>query len=244
MSRGTALSTLLIMCRAELGYNTNSTTDDVILTGLLNNKQLWYESAFAWPFLRDRVFNVALAAGQRFYSLPSLNYEAPVVVSVYWNQIFRPLVYGIHLRDYNFMNSLLTPPQAIDPCEKWMIISGAETPPGIVNSFEVWPVPASANQTLVFTGQQVVTKMITPSDTALLDDLLLVKAVCGDLLTKRQSPDGGLKLKEAAQRFTQLQSAYPQRDSTFLVGNSTCNSNNETYPRWKPGDKPVLLAPG
>lgn len=246
MARGTTLTTLLIMCRNELGYNSNSTTDDGILTGLLNNKQLWYTSTFDWPFLRTRI-DVTLTAGTRFYTLPAFDYERPHAVDVYFNRIFRPLIYGIKDSDYNLINSILTPPIMIDPVRKWLIISNAEGAiaggPGS-NQFEVWPVPVTSDDGnksyfMRFVGQAVITTMVSGSDTALLDDLLLVKSVCGDLLVKRESPDGQLKLIEAQKRFTQLQSAYPQRDTTFKVG-----EGNTNYPhRWRPGDKVVALAP-
>lgn len=245
MARGTALSDLLTMLHNELAYNTNSTTDDVILTGLLNNKQLWYSSAFDWPFLRTRV-DVAVTAGQRFYPLPALDYERPHSVQLYWNTIFRPLVYGIKESDYNVLNPYLNPPTMVDPVQKWLIISDQEGgTTGAANNFEVWPVPASGNGAggnpyfARFIGQQVIPELVDPTDLALLDDLLLVKSVAGDFLARSSSPDAQLKLSEAAKRFTQLQSAYPQRDSTFRVG-----QGKDRFPhRYQPGDNIVLLAP-
>lgn len=231
MARGTTLANLLLMLQGELGYNTTATVDNTILTQLINDKALWFTSAYDWPFLRTRL-DVALVAGQRFYPLPALVYERPHTVRAKWNTVWRDIGdgYGVEEMDYNYEDSTKVPPQAIDPVQKWLFISAAEAAilngqglipvyDATVNYFEVWPVPAGV-QTMRFIGQTAITALAAGGDKLLLDDLLIVKSVAGDCLVKRESPDAQLKLQEAQMRFTQLQSAGPKKSPVFIVGKS------------------------
>lgn len=123
MSRGTQLSQLRKMLKAEVGSTLTdgvNTADDARFDMLLANKQLELASLYDWPFLRDRK-DVATVSGQRFYPLPLLNYERPHRCQVSWSNIWRRLVYGITEQNYNLINSLLTPPSTVDPIARWLI---------------------------------------------------------------------------------------------------------------------------
>lgn len=240
MARGTSLTNLLLMLQGELGYNTTSTIDNGILTTLINNKALWFSSEYDWPFLRTRI-DVNVAAGVRFYNLPALNYERPHTVRNKWNTIWRDIGdgYGVEELDYNYEDSTAVPPRAIDPVQKWMFISAAENAinvylnAGVGACFEVWPVPASG-QTLRFIGQTPVPTLVSGADTLLLDDLLIVKSIAGDLAAKAEQADAQIKLGEAKMRFTQLQSAGPKANPIFRVGqNSTSYFSTNSSKRKK-----------
>lgn len=82
---------------------------------------------------------------------------------------------------------------------------------------EIWPLPVS-QQKLRFTGQRVLNPLVALTDTADLDDMLLVLYVAAELLQRRKSADAGTKLQAAQAQLVAVRSNYPRRYQTVNLG--------------------------
>ena len=85
--------------------------------------------------------------------------------------------------------------------------------------FEVWPMPSTA-QTIRFTGERQLQQLVNDTDTADIDDLLLVLQVAAGEAARRELADAPLLIGRAKQRFQQLQASQPNASSVFKVGAS------------------------
>src|SRR5512139_295968 len=105
MARGTPLLALRSMLKAELGdFSGANTARDAELNQLLANKQMQLAREVEWAFLRRR-WDVSVAAGQQFVSLPNTEIDYGVTalqdldhvdrVEVRWNDIWQPVLEGI-----------------------------------------------------------------------------------------------------------------------------------------------------
>lgn len=83
--------------------------------------------------------------------------------------------------------------------------------------FEVWPVPTTT-QTIRFTGERLLNQLVNDTDTADLDDVLLVLSVAAADAARRELQDAPILAKRAAQRFMQLQATQPTSTPVFRVG--------------------------
>lgn len=249
--RGTNLATLRQMLKAEVGNTLTAgvnSADDARFNQLLYNKQLELASQYTWPFLRTRK-DVPLVSGQRFYPLPSICFERPHTCQNQWNLIWTPMDYGIDENDYNVLNSLLVPPMQVDPVRKWMIVDAQdvdltgvalpeltadsteitadstvvtadEDSTVVRNYFEVWPVPITA-QVIRFTGESLLDPLVEDTDTADLDDLLLVFGVASEEATNRELGNARLLQAKFQNRLKQCLVSMPTRPSVFIPGSGT-----------------------
>lgn len=210
MARGTTLANLLLMLKAETGQVMTAgvgEAEDTRLKYLLAQQQQWLAAEFDWPFL-ERTGDVLLAAGDRTATLPStLDYERPVRVTALDQDIWRPLIYGISPQEYITWNS--DEDERADPILKWKYATDT--------TFEVWPRPATAT-TVRFTGQKELSRLTETTDTADLDDLLIVLFTAAELLAGQKQSDAAAKLARAQARFNTLKSAYPKANPTFVLG--------------------------
>lgn len=214
MARGTALSDLVTMLKAEIGYSLTSgvaTAEDARLKILLSTTQKWLAADFDWPFLK-RTGDVLLAAGDRTGTLPTtLDYERPVMVSSQDQDIWVPVVYGISPQDFNAWNS--DDDERSDPVRK--IQYATDT------TFEVWPLPATES-TVRFVGQKRLDELAADDDEAELDDLLLVLFTAAELLAGQKQADAEAKLVRAQKRLDTLKAAYPKPLQVFKLGGGGC----------------------
>ena len=166
MARGTALSTLVQMVKAEAGYSLTSgvaDAEDTRIKLLLAQQQKDLAALFDWPFLK-RTGDVLLDAGDRTATLPTtLDFERPVQVSALDQDVWVPLTYGISPQEMTVWNS--DDGETADPILRWQYATDT--------TFEVWPRPATAT-TVRFTGSKELAALAVDGDTADLDDLLLV----------------------------------------------------------------------
>jgi len=86
-----------------------------------------------------------------------------------------------------------------------------------VTLFEIWPIPASS-QTVRFTGQRNISPLIADTDTADLDDLMIVLFSAAEILTRNKQQDAPLKLQKAQSRLNYVRAAYPRRTSHVVFG--------------------------
>lgn len=228
MARGTSLANLLVMLNAELGNSTaaNPARDSELKT-LLSTKQQWIASEYRWPFL-ERRWDVDVAPGSQFVEFPTMETdfgEACAVdldhlprVEVYWNNVYQPVQYGIGEDEYNIMDHALG--QDSDPIQRWRMATNVNdllSP----NVLEVWPVPVGAQRVRI-TGQRALLPLTADTDTADLDDIMLIKFVAADKLMRLKQQDAPSKLAEAQRRLQWLKQGYPTQDRKInLAGGSS-----------------------
>lgn len=186
MARGDTLEEIVAFVRHEagLGSNAASITDslDQIKHHIRRCQDDLYEE-FDWPFLRVRNVTKAMVAGERYYDFPAtVNPLRAFSVRRSWNNDDLPIEQGIGWEQYNSLNS--DDDQRNDPVQRWdWYTDGTNT------QFEVWPIPASAQCTLVFDGMRPLRALTADGDVADLDGYLIALRVArryaeGDTLKK------------------------------------------------------------
>lgn len=197
MARGTQLSALVDMLRAEIGASTNVAMGVNALPQLkqtLNRTQqrLWAE--FDWPFAyieRDE----PMVNGERYYAFDNdIDFDRIVCAHVKWSDTWRSMEYGIGPGEYN--RSDPEDNEKEDPVTNWRHYEG--------NQFEVWPVPASNDSVIRFKAIKKLPNMVNDSDVALLDDNLIVLFAAAEFLAKAKSEDAAAKLQSAQALYVTL----------------------------------------
>jgi hypothetical protein len=197
MARGTQLSALVDQLRAEIGASTNVAMGVnmlPILKQVLKRTQerLWAD--FDWPFAwieRDE----QLLDGQRYYTFDNdIDFDRIRVASLYYGNVWRGIEYGITPANYNLSNPDLGMKQ--DPIQRWRHWEG--------NQFEVWPVPSSSTTKIRFKAIKKLNPLISDSDTAELDDNLIVLFAAAEMLARAKSQDASYKLQAAQDYFNKL----------------------------------------
>lgn len=215
MPRSQTLATMLTKLKAEVGDSISvGSGRDAELYTKLSDTQLWLASERDWPFLEAR-WDLAVAPNTRYYAFPTvtttglantINTERPFCGKFKWNLQWEDLDYGINEEEeFNYIDSDLGIVQ--DPVERWRF-----SEPGKV---EIWPIPASVGA-MRFVGQRQLNVLASPTDTADLDDLLIVLYCGATLLGETQS--GRNLLAAANQRLNRLLGAYPVRSRRRALG--------------------------
>lgn len=230
MGRGTLLSALLTKLKAEVGDSLDATATgkDSVYAQLLSNKQQWLSTEFSWPFLEHR-WDVAMVAGTRYYTLPTIpstgdlgptvaiNLEHSVKTEVQFGSKWQDVDAGIGSQEFNFIDS--DAGLTLDPVQRWRLATDSSDAAN-ANKFEVWPVPGIAT-IFRFTGQRAVTDLVVAGDKADLDDMLLVYFVAAELLARANQKDAQLKANLAQQRLIRLRGSYPVRQRKTVIGGQT-----------------------
>jgi hypothetical protein len=214
MARGTTLTVLLALLKAELrdAQETNSYLDTEYGYALAN-KQKDFALAYDWPFLKHD-WDLACGVGSRYLAIPTTdsrsqvvtpNFERPMLVQRKWGQWYEPVCYGIGPEQYNLFEGTT---KRQDPIQRWQFSTNVNESSN-ADQIEVWPSPNTA-QTLRFTGQRTVRTLSTGTDTADLDDLLLVYFVAADYLGQREQANAALVLKKANDHLIKLRASYPK----------------------------------
>lgn len=220
MARNTTLADVLLMVKAEMGYDLTTgaaTQQDQELYWRIFNKQSFLAGEFDWPFLETRR-NVICSAGTRLHDLPNdagvqvLNHERPCAVSVQWSAIWSPLDYGIDNEHFNTVNSDMNDQQ--DPICRWQYAPDDQ-------QFEVWPIPVT-EQIVRFVGQKPLTLLriagvYDPTATLDLDDQMIVLFVVADLLTTQKRGDAALALQKAQRRMSLIRANYSTRSRVTVL---------------------------
>jgi|DEB0MinimDraft_6_1074348.scaffolds.fasta_scaffold00040_53 hypothetical protein len=202
MARKTQLLSLIAQLRAETGRTqTVSVGIDEVenLKEMLRRVQEQLYDEYDWPHLRVQK-TVALAAGQRYYDLPTgLNFDRIEDVRLEYNDVYQGIDRGIELEDYSIFNSNASTPERSSPSLKWDIRYTGST-----EQIEVWPIPNDNIQTLYFLGTQSLSDLIQESDRADLDDRLIVLYAAAEILARQESKDAQAKLEQANKRLATL----------------------------------------
>lgn len=245
MARGVSLADLVQKLKAEIGYSQDiSIVSDAELKNLLSNKQQWLSTEFDFPFLEQR-WDLNVQPSSRYLQLPTIaggptsdvvaiNFERPVLVEVFYNNLWEPVLEGIGSQEYNYLNS--DQGIGLDPIMRWRMASDTSDVPA--NSIEIWPMPQTP-QIIRFTGQRVVSFLQGDTDLCDLDDMMLVYFVAGEKLTRLNQADAQLKLAQANRRLLQTKATYPKRDCTVVLGRNAMNGGH-----WQKNVPLVVVAGG
>jgi hypothetical protein len=223
MARGTTLTVLRQRLKAEVG-DAQETNDfaDAEYNLLLAQKQLDLANAYDWSFLEHR-WNLDCPAGTRYIALPTsdirgtavaINFERPVLVERFYNTKYWTTDFGIEAKNFNWRNSDLD--ERLDPIQRWQFATNVNES-AHANEIEVWPIPITG-QTLRFTGQRAVQALASGSDTADLDDMLLVYFVAAERLMLRDQKSAQYKLAQAQAHLMRLRGAYKVNEEPLVLG--------------------------
>lgn len=210
MARGTQLSQLRDMLRAEIGASSNvgmGVNAQPQYDHVLNRTQQWLWADFEWPFAtieRDE----QMASGQRYYAFhQDVDFDRILTAHVRHGDLWHPLEYGIGPNELNAHNSEVG--ETTEPILRWDHHEG--------NLFEVWPVPSSNEQIVRFKAVQRLPQMENGSDIALLDDNLIVLFAAGELLSRSGAKDAELKMAAARAHYNKVRGNLSKRDR-FVFG--------------------------
>jgi hypothetical protein len=236
MARGTTLLNIRSFLKAEIGdFAGTNTTRDSELNARLSNEQKRLGAEFNWSFL-ERRWDVAVTARQQYVTLPTvtagdpetetvaINTSREVRVDVLYTQKYFMVEYGVEEAQYNLYNYPIDG-NTSDPIRRWRLATNINESSN-ANQFEVWPVPSTA-QTLRFVGQRVIQTLSSDTDTADLDDMLLVYFVAANILMREKQLDAQLMLQKAQRLFQLLKQQDKQIDKKRCLGGTEENERRK-----------------
>lgn len=219
--RGTTLANLLLMLKAELAVDSDSSVSpggDDVLKATLAAQQKWLACEYDWPFLEIRK-DINMVAGTRYYDFPvtsgtiqAFNMEREIIAECYWSNLWYRMESGIKAINYNTLNPELN--QRLDPVLRWQPYNGAATV-----QFEVWPLPATATRVRL-TGQRALNALSADSDTTDLDDMLIVLFTAAELAARYGDNSAMAKAKRAEMRLQRLRGGIAGPNKVFSMRGS------------------------
>lgn len=226
MARGTTLSELVTMVREEAGHSTNAALGQNVLgsiKSMIRRQQeiLWLDHA--WPHMRVQAEILAMA-GQRYYTPPaalSLNHRIDQV-AVFHADSWHPVEFGIDLAHYNAVNP--DSDDREDPVRRYALYNDQQ--------IELWPLPATNNIRVRFTGTKNLTPLVADADLACLDDQLIVLFVAAELAAKQKQENSNAKLQIAQQHYRRLKGSGSLRRIFRVGGNTNDTGDYRSRPRY------------
>ena len=228
MARNTTLQVLLDDLRAEAGHSMSANlgqATEAMMLKLLNRVQrrLWED--FSWPFLHTKK-DIVMQAGQRYYNVPEgLTLERIESAKFKWGNRWDRMKYGIDPSHYNQYDS--------DRDTRSWPVMRYEAYGDVAGQIEVWPVPAnngdsSTGDGLVrLEGVKNLSPLSAKTDTADLDDQLIVLFAAAELLTRQKSADAQLKMAQAQAHYLRVKGRLSKVNLSFLGMKSRMNINPE-----------------
>jgi hypothetical protein len=218
MARGTTLSALRDMLRAEIGASSNvamgiNTQDQYDHVLRRTQARLWADHDWPFGFIeRDE----ALQKDERYYAFDNdIDYDRISVANVRFGDIWYPMEYGITPEHFNSFNSDNGDTSA--PAMRWQHYEG--------NQFEVWPIPSENGQSLRFRAIKKLPVLLSPSDVAVLDDNLIVLFAAAELLARSKAADAPAKLAQATSHYNKLRGNSNKSDR-FIFGGGVHTGDN------------------
>lgn len=212
MARTATLRELIEMVREESGHSTHPAVgqaDTDRIAALLRRTQRRLYLDFDWPHLYTEV-EEKLAAGARYYGY-EVGVDPERIRAVYAEDVngnWNPIEYGIFPTHYNIIDSENDSRE--DPVRRWMMRDNG--------SYEVWPMPATDNLRLKFTGLREIPPLKAMDDRCILDADLLAMYASAELLARQKSPDAEYKFGLADQYNRRLRAATQHRDMINFNG--------------------------
>lgn len=225
MARGTALSQLVSMFRAETHRSMSVAAGvdalDAVKELLRRTQEMLYDE-YDWPFLRVMTTKT-LAAGSRYYDVPAdLNLERIDEVQLIYSGEPRPISHGISFAEYATFDS--DSDERSDPVLAWDLRwTGSAT------QIEVWPIPASSGSKLWFRGIRKLRALTSDSDVADLDDRLIVLYAAAETLAAQDSKDAQAKLSAARDRLSRMKGRAQGPTTPIALGQG--RSRDAIHPR-------------
>jgi hypothetical protein len=214
MAYGTQLQELVEMFKAETGRSTRANVgvdeNDLIKTKLRRQQEFLYERHW-WPHLRV-VKSKLMQAGLRYYDAPTgLDLYRSTKVVVMWGGGFPPVERGIDFTHYSNFDPELD--ERSDPVTRWDYMRNSG-----VTQIEVWPLPATEGIKLWFEGLAPLGQLVQDTDTADLDDQLLVLSAAAEQLLRQKSADAQAVLAVANMRMADLKSSLVANAKPLVYG--------------------------
>lgn len=236
MARGTTLAILINDLRSEIGHSLEpslgkSTRDVLVNVIQRNQRRLWDD--YAWPFLRVQR-DLTISTGQRYYGLPSdLVFERIERVEFKHGDYWEKVEYGVGADQYNQHDSdrdvRSYPVQRYDNFEN--------------NQIEVWPIPTEDSNTttkqgmLRLHGIKNLGGLINETDTADLDDQLIILYAAAEMLARQKQSDAQNKLAQAQAHYSRLKARLAKTE-TFVIG------GGEPKGMYRPKGPPLIATTG
>jgi len=196
MARGRTLQQLVNDFRLEIGASNSvaagAGSEENVKQLLRRTQEVLYDD-YDWPHLKV-IKSKTLSAGSRYYDMPAgLNFDRIIKASVLYGGVYEPIERGIGFEEYSSHDPAND--ERADPVCKWDVKFTGST-----DQIEVWPLPASA-QTLWFEGIQDLPALTSDSDTATLDDQLIILFAAGEELAKAEMANAEIVIAAARQRY-------------------------------------------
>jgi len=229
MARGTTLGDLVTKLKAEAGHSSaiNLTVDkaDAFKQTLRHvQEQLYYD--YDWPHLRI-VASKTMAAGSRFYDVPvdatygTINFDRIEAVECEYNDSFIEVGRGIGFGEYNQYDP--ADDERSDPVLRWDVRwTGSKA------QIEVWPLPSSATK-LWFRGIRDLSALTSNSDTADLDDNMIVLYAAAEILARQKSEDARAKLAAAQSLYARLKGRSKGASPMTVYGGGDDHRTSRTH---------------
>ncbi len=232
MARGTSLGTLINDLRSEVGHSLQPSlgkqTRDVFIDRIQRTqRRLWDD--YSWSFLRV-TRDLIISANQRYYDMPSdMVFERIEKAEFKHGDIWQKMHYGIGAEQYNAYDSdrgiTSYPVERYDTYEN--------------NQIEIHPIPSenstsSTKQGMVrLHGIKNLSPLVAESDTADLDDQLIILYAAYDILVRQKQPDAQAKLAQAQAHYGRLKARLAKTE-TFVI------SAGEPPDLYRPKQPPLI----
>jgi hypothetical protein len=147
-----------------------------------------------------------------------MNLERIEEAWVYFGNLPRRVDRGIDEKDYAYFNSDIG--VVADPALKWDVRSTGDVTSENPNleQIEIWPIPASDNQTMVWRGVRQLRPLIKDGDVADLDDQIIVFLTAAELLEKQNSASAATMKELAARRIQRIKGRQRGADRRYRMG--------------------------
>lgn len=232
MGRNVTLSTLVEQLRAEIGASTSTAQGIGSLPALQQTLRRTQERLYNevnWPHMlieRDQTTQ----AGQRYYTFPSdVNFDRIIDVYIKWAATWERINHGFVPSLYNLNDSDLN--RQVDPVKLWRHYED--------NQYEVWPVPASAGQTIRFRCIRNLRPLIANDDQCDLDATMIVLFAAAEFLQRLKSDDAPTKLGIATQYYKTIKGNLDKNGAFIMGGHIRAVQNGWPGGNWELRTKPI-----
>lgn len=194
MAIGRQFLSLITDLRAEVRRSTSVSVgvDDLDnLKRVLNHVYRSLVVDHEWPHLRVVAAKIQMAAGQRYYDVPTeLEFDGITSAVVWDGTETYDIERGIDLADYGVLDP--EEDEREDPIRKFDLRFN-----GTAVVVEVWPIPNSDDCALQFKGNRALDKLVNDTDKCWLDDELVLSFAAAEILAAVKAEDAESKLRLA-----------------------------------------------
>lgn len=221
MARGTQLSELVYMLRAEAGHSVLVSAGIDTLPALhtkLRRVQTMLYDDYDWPFMAYEPY-IDLQDGERYYDIPTdMNLESIADVALWYNSTPHTITRGIGVPQYAQYDS--DADERAGPVRNWDIkFTGDITSrDDVLEQIEVWPIPDDDGQRLQVFGKRKLRPLIAENDVCDMDDLAIVLTAAAEILASQDDPGYKAVSNAAARRISQMKGRVKGGSRTYTMG--------------------------